>query len=76
MKKYRYVNSPFPDRILFVGRGLGDVYIVCYLNPKGRRRRFRSKFLPPVKTAEECQENLDDYAAKNGLAQERIAHAN
>ena len=48
--------------LVLVRKGLGEVHIVC--RGEHGRRRVKSSLLPPTKTEEECQANLDAYAAK------------
>jgi hypothetical protein len=47
-----------------VASGLGGCFIVARLGSSGGRHRIKSSALPPRKTAEECQRDLDEYAAK------------
>lgn len=67
-KKYLLsFGEPFPDRVLqvcAVPTEDGDVEFGIFYYIK---RRHKSKALPICKTLEDCQNNLNDYAAKNGL---------
>jgi hypothetical protein len=47
-----------------VTHGLGDWWIVGRRNPRtGNHHRVKTRALPPRKTADECQRDLDAYAA-------------
>ncbi len=52
--------------IVEVKRGLGDKYIVGTASKSGGFHRIKSPSLPAVLDPYECQENLDQYAAKKG----------
>ena len=60
----RYLDGK--DRIVEVTQGLGGCWIVGRRNPRtGGHHRVKANCLPPRETAEECQKDLDAYAAKN-----------
>jgi len=55
-------------RVLWVGPGLGGMWIVCDSDPEAPgKHKFTSPSLPAMATREECQENLDEYAEEKGL---------
>jgi hypothetical protein len=62
-----------PDgRILWVGRGLGQSFMTFDSDPRAPgKHRFTSKNLPPRKSIDEAQRDLDQYATKGKLPEAR-----
>ncbi|MBI4621068.1 MAG: hypothetical protein HY739_13055 [Desulfobacterales bacterium] len=51
--------------VVEVTHGLGDWWIVGRRNPRsGGYHRVKTPSMPPRKTAEECQQDLDEYARR------------
>ncbi len=68
-------------QIVEVLHALGRLWIVGRKTSNGGHHRLKSLLLPPRETAEECQRDLDEYAAKKGWRRvedysfnERIPH--
>jgi hypothetical protein len=60
---YVYPTPNNGPREIGVTRGLGDVYIVAWINDRGATKRIKTPHLPPMTSASNLQAALDAYAA-------------